>query len=57
MPRREYDTLHEHVKVMSIKKKKKKEAQIDFLNLSQRSYLFITQIKATLIALSSLIYN
>jgi len=25
MPGREYDTLHEHVKVMSTKKKKKKE--------------------------------
>lgn len=58
MPGREYDTSHEHVKVMSIKKKeKRKEAQSDFLNLSYRSYLFISQIKATLIALSSVIYN
>lgn len=50
---------------MSIKKKEKKKkkrkgekkAQSDFLNLSHRSYLFITRIKATLIALSSVIYN
>lgn len=54
MPGREYDTLHEHVKEMSIKKK---ETQSDFLNLLHRSYLFITQIKAALIALSSVIYN